>query len=156
MRLPLRVILWIYIVFNLVQTLVLIFTPGVIDRAYLGGEMTPTRHFQWYAVAGYHMLIIAVTIVAMSLGRASDRRKLIVVNALMYIIWDAGSQLAYWGRAIGMATSDLLVNSGVSLTVGLVLLLVAWRDHDTKPVTRSPAYGTDGTNSVDSGERATN
>ncbi|MEU6259747.1 hypothetical protein [Streptomyces sp. NPDC047043] len=145
MRPPLRVVLWIYIVFNLIQTIVLTFAPEVIDRAYLGGEMTPTRQFQWYAVAGYHMLIVAVTVVAMGLGRASDRRRLIVVNALMYILWDAIAQLVYWGRAIGMATSDLLVNSGVSLTVGLVLLMVAWRDHDTEPVTGSRAYGTDRT-----------
>ncbi|MBZ6111087.1 MULTISPECIES: hypothetical protein [Streptomyces] len=130
MRLPLRVVLWTSIAFNLAQTAVLAFAPEVIDRAYLGGEMTPTRRFQWYAVAGYHVLIIAVTVIAMGLERAADRRRLVVVNALMYILWDAASQLAYWGGVIGMATSDLLVNSGVSIAGGAALLVVAWRDRD--------------------------
>jgi hypothetical protein len=125
-----KIVLWVYIAFNLLQALVLTFNPELTDRAYLGGEMTPTRHFQWYAVAGYHVLIIAVTIIAMGLRRAADRRKIIIVNALMYLIWDAGSQLAYWGREIGMATSDLLINSGVSIATGLILLAVAWFDRE--------------------------
>ena len=130
MKLWTRIVLWVYIAFNLLQAVVLTFAPEITDRAYLGGEMTPTRHFQWYAVAGYHVLIIAVTIVAMSLRRAADRRKLIVVNALMYLFWDAASQLAHWGREIGMATTDLLINSGVSIATGLILLTVAWFDRD--------------------------
>lgn len=130
MRLPLRVVLWLYIAFNLLQAVVLTFDPELTDRAYLGGEMTPTRHFQWYSVAGYHVLIIAVTIVAMTLGRAADRRKLVIVNALMYLLWDATSQLVYWGREIGMARSDLLTNSGVSIATALILFVVAWRDRD--------------------------
>lgn len=130
MKLWTRIVLWVYIAFNLLQAVVLTFAPEITDRAYLGGEMTPTRHFQWYAVAGYHVLIIAVTVVAMGLRRAADRRKLIVVNALMYLFWDATSQLAYWGREIGMATTDLLINSGVSIATGLILLTVAWFDRD--------------------------
>ncbi|MFJ8962207.1 hypothetical protein ACIRG5_22735 [Lentzea sp. NPDC102401] len=125
-----KIVLWVYIAFNLLQAVVLTLKPELTDRAYLGGEMTPTRHFQWYAVAGYHVLIIAVTLIAMGLRRAADRRKIIVVNALMYLIWDAGSQLAYWGREIGMATSDLLINSGVSIATGLILLAVAWFDRE--------------------------
>jgi hypothetical protein len=125
-----KTVLWVYIAFNLLQAVVLTIDPELTDRAYLGGEMTPTRAFQWYAVAGYHVLIIAVTIIAMGLRHAKDRRKLIIVNALMYLFWDAGSQLAYWGREIGMATSDLLINSGVSIATGLVLLTVAWFDRD--------------------------
>ncbi|MEV6235989.1 hypothetical protein [Lentzea sp. NPDC051838] len=130
MKLWMKIVLWVYIAFNLLQAVVLTFSPELTDRAYLGGEMTPTRAFQWYAVAGYHVLIIAVTIVAMGLRRAADRRKLIVINALMYLFWDATSQLAYWGREIGMATSDLLINSGVSIATGLILLAVAWFDRD--------------------------
>lgn len=122
--------LWVYIAFNLLQAVVLTIAPELTDRAYLGGEMTPTRAFQWYAVAGYHVLIIAVTIIAMGLHRAADRRKIIIVNALMYLLWDAGSQLAYWGSEIGMATSDLLINAGVSTATGLTLLAVAWFDRD--------------------------
>ncbi|MGW6442538.1 hypothetical protein [Lentzea sp. NPDC055074] len=125
-----KIVLWVYIAFNLLQTVVLTLSPELTDRAYLGGEMTPTRAFQWYAVAGYHVLIIAVTIIAMGLPRATDRRKIIIVNALMYLLWDAGAQLAHWGREIGMATSDLLINSGVSIATGLTLLAVAWFDRD--------------------------
>ncbi|MGI5499578.1 hypothetical protein [Lentzea sp. CA-135723] len=125
-----RIVLWVYIAFNLLQAVVLTFDPALTDRAYLGGEMTPTRAFQWYAVAGYHVLIIAVTIIAMGLRQARDRRKIILVNALLYLFWDAGSQLAYWGREIGMATSDLLLNAGVSIATGLVLLAIAFLDRD--------------------------
>ncbi|MEV1047616.1 hypothetical protein [Streptomyces sp. NPDC049916] len=131
MKLSLRIALWVYIAFNVLLTAVLSLAPHVMDGAYRGGEMTPTRHFQWYAIAGYHVLMIAVTLVAMGLGRAADRRKIIVINALMYIVWDAAAQLAYWGHAIGMTASDLWINSGVSLAVGLMLLVVAWLDRDT-------------------------
>ncbi|RDD85311.1 hypothetical protein [Streptomyces parvulus] len=137
MRLPLRVVLWIYIVFNVLQTVVLSFNPEVVDRAYLGGEMTPTRHFQWYAIAGYHVLIIAITYVAMGLERAADRRRIIVINALMYILWDAAAQVAYWGDAIGMATSDLVTNAGVSFVVGIILLVVAKLDREDDPAPRT-------------------
>jgi len=131
MKLWQKIVLWLYIAFNLLQIVVLVFDPELTDRAYLGGEMTPTRAFQWYAVAGYHVVLIAMVIIAMGLARAADRRKLIVVNALMYLFWDAGSQLIYWGHEIGMATSDLITNSGVSIATGLLLLAVAWTDRDT-------------------------
>lgn len=137
MRFPLRVVLWLYVAFNLLQAVILTFDPELTDRAYLGGELTPTRHFQWYAVAGYHVLIIAVTIIAMTLPRAVDRRKLVIVNALMYLLWDATSQLAYWGHEIGMATSDLLTNAGVSIVAALILFAVAYFDRD--PVTPAPS-----------------
>lgn len=127
-----KIVLWVYIAFNLLQAVVLTVDPELTDRAYLGGEMTPTRAFQWYAVAGYHVLIIAVTIIAMGLRHAADRRKIITVNALMYLLWDAGSQLAYWGREIGMATSDLIINTGVSTATGLVLLAIAFLDRDPR------------------------
>ncbi|WP_143465511.1 hypothetical protein [Kribbella sp. ALI-6-A] len=136
MRAPLRVVLWFYVAFNLLQAVVLTFDPELTDRAYRGGEMTPTRHFQWYAVAGYHVLIIAVTIIAMTLSRAADRRKLVIVNALMYLLWDATSQLAYWGHEIGMATSDLVINAGVSIVTALALFAVAYFDRD--PATSAP------------------
>lgn len=127
-----KIVLWVYIAFNLLQAVVLTVDPELTDRAYLGGEMTPTRAFQWYAVAGYHVLIIAVTIIAMGLRHAADRRKIITVNALMYLLWDAGSQLAYWGREIGMATTDLIINTGVSTATGLVLLAIAFLDRDPR------------------------
>lgn len=130
MRLSLRVVLWIYVAFNLLQAVVLTFDPELTDRAYLGGAMTPTREFQWYSVAGYHVLIIAVTILAMTLSRAADRRKFVIVNALMYLLWDATSQLVYWGHKIGMATSDLITNAGVSIVTALILFAVAYFDRD--------------------------
>ncbi|MEV5809794.1 hypothetical protein [Streptomyces parvulus] len=139
MRLPLRVVLWIYIVFNVLQTAVLSFDPEIVDRAYRGGELTPTRHFQWWAIAGYHVLIIAITYVAMGLERAADRRKIIVINALMYIVWDAAAQVVHWGDAIGMATADLVTNAGVSFVVGIMLLVVAKLDRDGAPANRAPA-----------------
>ena len=136
MKLSLRVVLWFYVAFNLLQAVVLTFDPELIDRAYRGGELTPTRRFQWYSVAGFHVLIIAVTIIAMTLSRAADRRKFVIVNALIYLLWDATSQLAYWGEEIGIATSDLVTNAGVSIVTALVLFAVAYFDRD--PMTSAP------------------
>jgi hypothetical protein len=48
-----KTVLWVYIAFNLLQAVLLTFSPELTDRAYLGGE---------------------------------------------YLFWNAGSQLAYWGR----------------------------------------------------------
>src|SRR5690242_14597000 len=133
MKLSLRVILWIYVVFNLLQAVILTVDPALTDRAYLGGVMTPTRAFQWYAVAGYHVVIIAVTIIATTLSRAADRRKIVLVNAFMYLVWDATSQLVYWGPKIGMATADLITNAGVCIGTALVLFAVAYFDRDPAP-----------------------
>jgi hypothetical protein len=125
-----RIILWGYIAFNSIIAITLLGWPEVVDGPYLGGAMTPTRRFQWYSVAGLHVLMAIVTHVAMGLPRAADRRKLVVANAAMYLLWDAASQWLYWGAAIGMAAADLHFNAGVSTVVGLLLLGVAWRDRD--------------------------
>ena len=125
-----RVVLWLYIAFNVLLAVVLVVQPEVVDGPYLGGAMTPTRRFQWYSVAGLHVLMAVVIYVAMGLPRAADRRQLVVANAAMYLLWDAGSQWLYWGAAIGMAAADLHTNAGVSTIVGLGLLAVAWRDRD--------------------------
>ena len=125
-----RLILWLYIAFNLLTAVTLVAAPEVVDGPYLGGELTPTRRFQWYSVAGLHVLMIAVIGVAMGLPRAADRRKLVGLNAAFYLLWDAGSQWAYWGAAIGMAPADLHTNAGVSTIIGLALVGVAWRDRD--------------------------
>lgn len=125
-----RLVLWIYIAFNLLIAAALVVRPEFVDAPYLGGEMTPTRRFQWYSVAGLHVLMVAVTWVAMGLPRAADRRKLVVLNAAFYLLWDAGAQWLYWGAAIGMAAADLHTNAGVSTVVGLALLVAAWRDRD--------------------------
>lgn len=124
-----RVVLWIYIAFNLLIAITLVASPEVIDGPYLGGELTPTRRFQWFSVASFHVFMAAVTAVSISLPRAADRRKVHVLNAAFYL-WDAATQWLYWGTAIGMAAADLHTNAGVSAVVGLVLLGVAWRDRD--------------------------
>jgi hypothetical protein len=125
-----RLVLWIYIAFNVLLAAMLVVRPEFVDGPYLGGAMTPTRRFQWYSVAGLHVLMVAVTWVAMGLPRAADRRKLVVLNAAFYLLWDAGAQWLYWGAAIGMAAADLHTNAGVSTVVGLTLLGAAWRDRD--------------------------
>lgn len=71
----------------------------------------------------------------MTLPRAVDRRKLVIVNALMYLLWDATSQLAYWGHEIGMATADLVTNAGVSVVTALILFAVAVAVFDRDPAT---------------------
>lgn len=123
-----QLVLWVYIAFNLLTAATLVASPEVVDGPYLGGAMTPTRRFAWYSVAGLHVLMAAVTLVAMGLPRAADRRKLIGLNAAFYLLWDAGSQWLYWGAAIGMAAADLHTNAGVSTAVGLALVGVVWRD----------------------------
>lgn len=125
----LRAIVWLYVAFNLAIAIVLVVWPGFIDEPYLGGELTPTRRFQWWSVASFHVFMAAVAVVSMWLPRAVDRRRLHVVNAAFYL-WDAITQWAYWGAAIGMAARDLHVNAGVSAVVGVMMLGVAWRDRD--------------------------
>jgi hypothetical protein len=122
-----RIVLWVYIAFNLLIAATLVVRPEVIDGPYLGGALTPTRRFQWFSIASFHVFMAAVTYVSIVLPRAADRRKLHVLNAGFYL-WDAATQWLYWGAAIGMAAVDLHVNAGVSAVVGLVLLGVAWRD----------------------------
>ena len=124
-----RTILWAYIAFNLLITVVLVVRPETIDGAYLGGAMTPTRRFQWFSIACFHVLVAAMTVVAMQLPRAADRRKLHAINAGFYL-WDAATQCLYSGAAIGMAAGDLHLNAGMSAVVGLLVAWVAWRDRD--------------------------
>lgn len=122
-----RIILWLYIAYNLVITVTLVVRPEIVDAPYLGGELTPTRRFQWFSVASMHVVIAAATWVSISLPRAADRRKLHLINA-GFCLWDAATQWLYWGAAIGMAARDLHVNAGVAAGIGVVLLGVAWRD----------------------------
>jgi hypothetical protein len=122
-----KLILWLYIAYNLVLTVALVVRPEIVDGPYLGGELTPTRRFQWFSVASMHMVIAAATWVSISLPRAKDRRKLHLINA-GFCLWDAATQWLYWGAAIGMAARDLHVNAGVAAGVGVMLLWVAWRD----------------------------
>jgi hypothetical protein len=132
MQSSLRIILWVYIAFNLLIAATLVLQPEIVDAPYLGGLMTATRRFQWFSVASLHMFVAAATYVSMGLARAADRRKLHVINAGFYL-WDATTQWLYWGAAIGVAAVDLHTNAGVSAAVGAVLLGVAWRDRDEAP-----------------------
>jgi hypothetical protein len=122
-----KIILWVYIAFNLLIAATLVVRPELIDEQYLGGAMTPTRQWQWFSIASFHVFMAAVTVVSISLPRAADRRTMIVLNAAFYL-WDASTQWIYWGAAIGVAARDLHLNAGVSAAVGLVLLGVAWGD----------------------------
>lgn len=122
-------VLWLYVAFNLIIAITLVSSPEVIDGPYLGGPLTPTRRFQWFSIASFHVFMAAVTVVSLRLPRASDRRRLHVLNAAFYL-WDASTQWIYWGAAIGMTAADLHTNAGVSAVVGLAMLGVAWRDRE--------------------------
>ncbi len=122
-----RVLLWVYIVFNLAIALVLVASPEVIDGPYQGGSLTQTRRFQWFSIASFHGVVVAMTVASLRMERARERRWLHAINAGFYL-WDAGTQLLYWGAAVGMATGDLYTNAGVSAVVGAALLWVWWSD----------------------------
>ncbi len=120
--------LWLYLAFNLLIAVTLMFNPEQIDAQYRGGPMTPTRQFQWFSVATFHLFVVAVTWISLTLRDAAERRRLHLVNA-GFFLWDAATQWAYWGDHVGMEASQLHVNAGVSAAIGLLLLgLVWWRD----------------------------
>ena len=127
MRRSHRILLWVYIAFNLLITVVLIASPEGVDATYRGGPMTPTRQFQWFSIASFHGVLIAMTLVSLRLERARERRSLHAINAGFYL-WDAATQLAYWGRAVGVEPGALYVNAGVSAAIGAALLWVWWTD----------------------------
>lgn len=132
-----RIVLWVYIAFNLLIVATLVLRPEFVDGPYLGGPITATRRFQWFSIASFHVFMAAVTYVSMGLPRAVDRRKLHGLNAGFYL-WDATTQWLYWGAAIGMAAVDLHINAGMSAAVGLLLVGVAWRDRERPLVVGRP------------------
>lgn len=123
------IIVGLYILFNLAIAATLIFDPLQLDRTYRGGVMTPTREFLWFSVASFHLLVVAVAIVALRMRRAAERRWIVLANAGFYL-WDALTQWLYWGAHVGLAPVDLHVNAGVSAGCGALLIFAAWRDRD--------------------------
>lgn len=120
-----RIILWAYLVFNLVIALVLMIHPEQVDAAYKGGAMTPTRQFLWFSIASFHLFVVGVTLVSLRMRRVAERRWIHLLNAAFYL-WDAATQWLYWGAHVGLAAADLHTNAGVSAACGL-LLIVGWR-----------------------------
>lgn len=124
-----KVVLWLYIVFNLVIALTLVFNPAQVDATYQGGAMTPTRRFMWFSIASFHLFVIGVTLVSLRMRRAAERRWLHLLNAGFYL-WDAATQWSYWGAHVGLRPADLHTNAGVSAVCGLLVLAGWWADRD--------------------------
>lgn len=122
-----KIVLWGYLIFNLVIALTLIVSPGQVDATYKGGPMTPTRQFIWFSVGSFHLFVVAVTAASLRMRRAAERRWLHLANAGFYF-WDAITQWAYWGKYLDVAARDLHVNAGVSALTGALLLAALWKD----------------------------
>lgn len=125
-----RVILVIYVVFNLAIAASLMLAPGQVDAQYRGGPLTDTRSFQWFSIASFHLFMVAVTLAALAMDSARERRWIHLANAGFYA-WDALSQALYWGPRIGVEPPTLATNVGVSALVGALLVFVWWRDRET-------------------------
>lgn len=132
-----RIILWLYIAFNLAIALALIFQPAGVDAAYKGGAMTPTRRFMWFSIASFHLFVIGVTLVSLRMRRAAERRWIHLLNAGFYL-WDAATQWLYWGAAVGVSAADLHMNAGVSAVCGLLVLAGWWSDKDPPAAPATP------------------
>ncbi|MEZ4301673.1 MAG: hypothetical protein R3B70_42455 [Polyangiaceae bacterium] len=126
-----RVVLWVYIVFNVAIALTLIFQPGPLDATYQGGAMTATRRFQWFSIATFHLFVIGATLISLRMRHAAERRWIHLLNAGFYL-WDAATQWLYWGKEVGLRPVDLHTNAGVSAAVGVVMLAAWWVDKDQR------------------------
>lgn len=127
-----KIILWLYLLFNLAIAGTLIASPGQVDATYRGGDMTPTRQFMWFSIGSFHLFVAAVTLISLRAKRAADRRWLHLANAGFYL-WDAATQWAYWGKYLGVSARELHTNAGVSAVCGLLLVAAWWRDKDETP-----------------------
>lgn len=126
-----KVIVVLYVLFNLAIAGTLILGPGPLDATYRGGPMTPTREFLWFSVASFHLFMVAVAILALFMARAAERRRIVLANAGFYL-WDALTQWLYWGGYLGLARADLHGNAGVSAGCSALLVLAAWLDRDAR------------------------
>lgn len=126
-----KILVILYILFNLVIALTLIVDPTPLDATYRGGPMTPTREFLWFSIASFHLFVAAVAAASLRLARAAERRWLVLANAGLYL-WDALTQWLYWGAHVGLARADLHVNAGVSAGCAGLLVFAAWRDRDSR------------------------
>ena len=124
-----KCIVVVYALFNLLIARTLMFDPGPLDAQYHGGVMTPTREFQWFSIASFHVFMAAVVLLTLRIGRAADRRAILLANAGFYG-WDAATQWLYWGDRVELASADLHVNAGVSAGCAALLLLAAGRDRE--------------------------
>lgn len=122
-----KLILWLFIVFNLLIAATLWFDPVQVDAQYQGGAMTPTRAFQWFSVASFHLYMVAITGASLVMPGARQRRLLYLANAGFYI-WDAATQWLYWGAEVGVEPATLHTNAGISAAVGALLVWVWWRE----------------------------
>ena len=52
---PSRIILWVYIAFNLLIAVTLMVSPAQVDATYRGGAMTGTREFQWFSIGSLYL-----------------------------------------------------------------------------------------------------
>lgn len=120
-----------YVLFNLAIAATLIADPGQLDATYRGGPMTPTREFQWFSIASFHLFVAAVTLAATRMRRAAERRWIVLANAGFYL-WDALTQWLYWGDYVGLGRADLHVNAGVSAACAALLVAAAWRDREAR------------------------
>lgn len=120
-----RVILWVYVAFNLLIAGTLIGDPAQVDATYRGGPMTATREFMWFSIGSFHLFMVGVALVAMRLRSARERGFLLLMNVAFYL-WDALTEWCYWGKRVGVAPVELHRNAGISAACGLVLI-VAWR-----------------------------
>jgi hypothetical protein len=122
-----KIILIVYVLFNLLIAGTLIVDPSQLDATYRGGPMTPTREFLWFSIASFHLFVSATAVIATRMHRAAERRWLVLANAGFYL-WDALTQWAWWGARVGLAPADLHVNAGVSAACAALLVYAAWRD----------------------------
>lgn len=134
-----RVVLWLYIVFNVAIAVSLMRNPTSVDATYRGGAMTATRQFLWFSVGSFHLLVVGVTLATLRMKHAADRRWLYLANAAFYL-WDALTEWGYWGARLGVASTELHRNAGISAACGLLLVWAAYLDrqaatclHRTEP-----------------------
>lgn len=126
-----KVIVVLYILFNLAIAGTVMLGPTELDATYRGGPMTPTRAFLWFSVGSFHLFMVAVAILALCMARAAERRRIVLANAGFYL-WDALTQWLYWGGYVGLTRVDLHVNAGVSAGCAALLGYAAWIDRDAR------------------------
>ena len=128
-----RVVVILYLLFNLLITYTLFFSPGDLDAQYRGQPpITPTREFLWASSGNLHLFLIAVTAATLWMKNASERRFIILANAGFYF-WDALTQWIYWGAHVGLAARDLHLNAGTSAVCGALLVVAALKDSAPQP-----------------------
>lgn len=124
-----KLIVVAYVLFNLGIAGTLIADAAQLDATYRGGPMTPTREFLWFSIASFHLFVAAVTVASLRMRRAAERRWIVLANA-GFSLWDALTQWLYWGGHVGLASTDLHTNAGVSAGWAALLIFAAWSDRD--------------------------